>query len=158
MGKKVYSEIDEKNSFYDLIVSDGFGSDEVRALIESDGDKSGFYEVCSLFAEIGLNTMARGNSTGVFENSEADVSKAIKTAADYYAEHNFSDQSGFIELIQRYYRLTRDSNDPRVDMKFVPNPEFNGTMGVMGGLIMTSTFVDAKWDEIEERLKKALEK
>lgn len=99
-----YTSHNVKEEFYEeLLQMEELKNTEIAAIVAKNGEKSGFYEVCSKFANISLNASKyriKGTCDiqGAFKFSDINIAK--KVAKKYYIENNLHNLEHYMEAIR----------------------------------------------------------
>lgn len=77
---------------------------------------SGFYELCSKFADISLNYNMRiknGDTTNINHYDEKDIAEAKTSFKQFVSENNLKDTAEILDALERLYVLAVNQDDPR---------------------------------------------
>lgn len=150
--EQFYAELDNK------IEKGNFDSDEFVGFIQrfDDYDVSGFYELCSKFADIGLNAPKQADPVtcdveACFKFSDCDAAKAA--FKDFFEKHNLSDVDGVLEAVHLMHRIAVAWDDPRCTGGRVIPKNYDWKQGFGGKYYNFCELPDDIWNKIAEEIR-----
>lgn len=105
-----------RENFYQHIIRDSIGDEEIRAIIIEKGEQSLFFELCKHFVDISLNAkripLDNYELQGVF--AEADIDCAVNEFVEFFTDNGLTNVEGLLETVKQMHLYAVEDNDSRI--------------------------------------------
>lgn len=145
--------------YYEILQCKDFPSEEVLAIIKKKGQESGFYEVCSKFADIGLNAPKRvekGTCDVEASFQYSDMNVAIMSATQFVLHNHLQNLDEFYESIRQLHYRAVEWDDKREKGGLVSPENYLRHCGYAGKYYSFAQLPDDVLDYIYDGLCKAI--
>lgn len=156
-----YTANDAREAFYyEILQQEDFPSVEVLDIIKEKGQDAGFYEVCSKFADIGLNAPKRVipetcDVQASFQFSDIEIAKT--EAIQFFAHNNLKDFDQFFQAISEMHYRAVAWDDQRVKSGRVLPQNYTWQPGFAGKYINFCQLPEDILDQIYKEMYQSVE-
>lgn len=152
--------INEKERFYNEILNDSdFPSEEIKKLVIEIGEKTNFFELCALFANISLNSKKILGENGIDVYgyfNDKDVEIAVNAVNDFIEKKAIKKTDDFLESIQIMHRLAVMTSDNRQKSGMTTSKEWGTGLLSYGVYYSFCELPDDVWERIRIRIKEQI--
>jgi len=144
-----------KVEFYKTLVKQTcFVDSELEKLIAHSMQESGFYELCKMFADIGLNAPKQINGLNVqavFQFSDIETAKTA--TVQFCKKHNVQDIDSLLLIIEVMHPFAIDDDDSKIHSGVVLNDNNNASMGLFGVYYIFQKLPNEIWEKVSDEIK-----